>query len=136
AYDRFVYAPGIIIKERHYNDRNEVFNDTLFLNKQGLVIAESGKDIAYEYNLDGYQSELRAGEILSYTISNGNTLTRKAWEYIDGNLKLILTTNYRFIPNSINTIGNENMGISFYGKQDKNLRSGANFTLDQNMTTP
>lgn len=114
---------------------------TYTLNNNGLAISEtgtfkkgSGKSIlsrhfklsskgtyvvTYAYDNNNYKiqeifTESGNSDTTSYTISNGNTIsTITSW----------YTSTNQFLTDKTNTIGFENMGISFWGKQDKNLIS-------------
>ncbi len=77
--------------------------------------------ISYEYNSDGYMTKAIYGdagnqEVITYTISNGNHVG-----YADAAGGQTSTSTSEFYLDKTNTVGSENMGITFFGKQDKNL---------------
>lgn len=132
--DTFIYHADKIIISKHYIERDTTFLlDTLFLDSRGLVIAESGRG-TYEYDAKGFQTAFLVGQLLTYQVSGENTVKREAWEFKNGAWEKVVTTDFKFLQNRANTIGNENMGISFYGKQDKNLRSEACYVFHENTT--
>jgi hypothetical protein len=82
----------------------------------------------YEYNSDGYMTKAIYGdagnqEIITYTITNGNSVA-----YSDAAGGQTFTSTSQFYLDKTNTIGFENMGISFFGKQDKNLKQSVTDT--------
>ncbi|HAH22970.1 MAG TPA: hypothetical protein DCL77_04275 [Prolixibacteraceae bacterium] len=83
----------------------------------------------HEYTTDGvlvksvyYNSTGEIGLSFDYKVLDGNTIACYLWENDKGNLKFTVRYDYQFL-NLTNTIGNENRGMAFYGKQDKNLLS-------------
>lgn len=102
-------------------------SDTLLLNDQGLVSSQLLGLITREY-VDGmlvkstyYDSEGIPGSEYDYQTSDGNTIGFKIWDLHPTNPHLLITCEYEFLPQSVNTIGIENRGMGYYGKQDKNL---------------
>ena len=125
-------ADKVTIKS--YDSKGIQSNSELILNGKGLL--QSGtwlqfglNGTGYKYNADNYliekhytsayETDIYAG-VISYTITSGNTTSSA-----DRNDKYgILGTDinkYQFILDKINTIGNENRGLAFLGKSDKNL---------------
>lgn len=125
----FSYAPSNIIRTYYYIISEKPSIDTLILNNKGLVISEEGGITTYEYTPEGYQSKLTIDASpktsQTYTSLDGNIIKNTERNYND--VRYIHT--YTFLSDIINTIGNENMGITYFGKQDKNLKSKDN-TID------
>jgi len=106
--------------------------DTLYLNEEGMVVSEMFGSITHEYDAKGYCVKTSGygsgGEVdleYKYKVSDENTTVLDVWEIVNEKLVYRITNDYEFLPNSNNTIGNENMGVSFYGKQNKNLLSAS-----------
>lgn len=119
---QYVYQKDRIIRI----DSLQQQTDTLLLNDKGLVVSAPNYWITREYNPDGYLVKLIFSnpqgqfEITSeYKVTDGNISTYEVWAF----QKLSDSYDYLYLPNSTNTIGNENKGTNFYGKQDKNLVS-------------
>ena len=76
----------------------------------------------YEYDADGYLTKIvlnsgtSTSETITFTVVNGN---RVGTSYLTGGFTYTGTSQY--LMDKINTIGYENMGITFMGKQEKNL---------------
>lgn len=118
----YAYEPGKVFVNTYSVADKITRNDTILLNDNGLQMTFYG--FTLEYNAEGYlvsAPELRAmpPSMQTLTILNGNTVksTPKFW-----NQSYMLTTTYKF-RDSLNTIGRENKGITWCGKQDKNLLS-------------
>lgn len=126
--ETYRYGQGIIIRQVSFLNSDDPANiDTLQLNTDGLVIFDPRDGSNYEYTPEGYRLRQYASYgNYSSTVSNGNTTitTNKDWE----SQNIISTNEYTFLHDKLNTIGNENVGITFYGKQDKNLLSEDSFT--------
>lgn len=91
------------------------------LGRNGLFasVASDDVDCTYEYDNDGYQiRELWSdNQDKNYVIANGNVVSSYGtweWGYEE---------TYELLKDKKNTIGYENMGIFFMGRQDANLRS-------------
>lgn len=127
-YTTYRYEPGYIIRKSSLSNNDEPpLTDTLQLNSAGLVIFDPRDNATYEYTYEGYLHQLIADYgTFTYKISYGNTIlmNERAMMY-----EIIRFKNeYTFLPDKLNTVGNENMGIAFFGKQDKNLVSEAKQT--------
>lgn len=118
----YKYEPGKVITKNVFSNNNQISNDTLLLNEKGLVTAID--DFICEYDAEGYRilapdfSEMPPSP-LTLSISKGNMVksTPKYWnEYV------MVTATYKFQA-GLNTIGEENKGIIWNGKQNKNLMS-------------
>jgi hypothetical protein len=123
----YKYEPQKVIINKYNSKSQSTYVDTLLLNNKGLVIAERNfffKDFIYKYNTEGYRITApnygaETWTIDTLTIKNGNTveITPKYWnEYV------MATTTYKFQA-SLNTIGDQNKGITWNGKQNVNLTS-------------
>lgn len=144
TYEKYDYPSNSLIVMKTYKNETLEYIDSLFLNDQGLVITKKNKmadaslsgtftfTTTYEYNSEGYLVKSSEGNT-TCEIQDGNTVKKIYSSYTqpfplphsepDSSLTKsnILTFTYEFSPNTSNTTGNENMGMSFYGKQDKNL---------------
>ena len=107
----------------------------LHLNSKGLAISRD--NYTCEYNSDNYLiKEIRISpppfisNTNTYSISNGNNVV-KLEEYFYNSQRSADTINYKY-SNYLNTIGNENLGQAFLGKQNKNLLLSSNivYTID------
>lgn len=137
-------SDSLIVKQTHENEVL-IHIDSLWLNDQGLAITHKSKEYSagglgfthtftstYEYNAEGYRIKSSQGPI-DYEIQDGNTVkltlyssprgSFTQWQQQDSTDTLVIDFTYTFeyLPNSFHTIGNENMGITFMGKQNKNL---------------
>ena len=94
----------------------------------------SGK---YEYDNDGYltkeifTSTIETGHTVFYTIKDGNMIT-KAFLY-SGQYD---STFYENFTSSKNTIGNDNIGLSFLGRQNVSLYTLVNEKSSTHATSP
>jgi hypothetical protein len=121
--------------------------ETYTLNSKGLAKSLHGTGTygsrtstwseTYEYDGSGYlvkevfSSTLETGHTAYYSILDGN-MVAEAFLY-DGQSD---STSYKFLPNTTNTIGNENTGISFLGKQNVNLFNWMNEKSSTHGTSP
>ena len=85
------------------------------------MYATGSTNITYEYDANGHMTKAIYGsgsgqETMTYTISNGNTVSN-----IDVTGSITYTTTSQYFTDKTNTIGFENMGVTFFGKQDVNL---------------
>lgn len=100
-------------------------SDTLLLDDKGLAFKEKNGNQTFEYDPQGFlvKKTVQSLELHTYTylIANGNTV-QGSYRLDNHSADQIMLQN-EFQPGSINTIGNENKGITFYGKQDKELIS-------------
>ena len=126
-YSTYEYTSDTIRIMTHEPELNKITPWTLILNEQGLVISSVNGNDTREYTPEGYLAKhiySYDDYAFSYTYKTEeeNTTRRTAREGLDLS-KVTIRDIYTFLPNSVNTIGNENRGITFYGKQDKNLVS-------------
>lgn len=128
-YEKYSYVSDTIILKEIYKNELDHFTDTLLLNDQGLVIAVNKSD-TYEYDAEGYL--VKATIVIdkhtytaSQSILNGNIVEKNV--EVDSVGQIMEIYNYKYIYNTApaapNTIGTENKGIAFFGKQSKNLPS-------------
>jgi hypothetical protein len=125
---QFEYRTGKIIRKHSSEYFIPNIIDTLLLNNQGLVITELSGNIIREYTPGRMTDKViyhnSTGEpvlALDYKVSDGNTTSCDAWELDGANLQLTITYEYEYFTNTYNTIGVENRGMAFYGKQDQDL---------------
>ncbi len=124
------YEASKYIKTSVYVSSGNKMVSTGMLNERGLATSviykcsideDSGTDV-YEYNSEGFcihrVMTYKDGDKNehTYTIGGGNVLEDK--ESFQNNLDYWIYTYY---TDKANTIGIENMGVSFSGKQSKNL---------------
>lgn len=120
--------------------------ETYILNSKGLAKSMLGTGSykttgtwseKYEYDNNGYltkevfTSTLETGHTAIYSIKDGNMIT-EAFFY-SGQYD---STFYEFSTATKNTIGNENMGLSFLGKQNINLFNLMNEKSSTHGTSP
>lgn len=143
SYDTILYyADSVIVSS--YIDPSTLYSKTVYqLNSKGLAVTgectyflKSSANVSvfspfhfpnasaiytYEYDANGYMVEMT--EIIegmtntyNYVIENGNTVSRTM--YIGS---IPIQVDLTFDTGKSNTIGDQNMGIDFRGKQDNNL---------------
>lgn len=145
----FSFSPVHILKTTYnYSDSaivllitdytNATLAQILHLNPKGLVISKDNNTF-YEYNSNNYLIQ----EVVSYTyslitsmkttysIQDGNNVIETTLVNYYGGRQEINTTKYNY-SNYMNTIGTENLGQAFWGKQNKNLILSSNvvYTFD------
>lgn len=122
----YTYLPGKVIIKVVQPGTEDMHPDTVILNDKGLQISSSGSSVV-EYDAQGYLVKKillvnKNPHLHSFRIENGNTVH---WTLRKGDPPgmIVNEQTYEFLPNSVNTIGTENTGLAFYGKQNKNLQS-------------
>jgi hypothetical protein len=120
----YYYSGSTITVKYGLNSDSMELLSSYILNSKGLVISvtnfNSGSN-TYEYNSEGYLvkkiSTSKSGETDStlYDYQNGNIVS---WTFAGS---VSYTKTYQYLTNTTNTIDLENKGISFFGKQSKNL---------------
>lgn len=128
-YIQYSYLPGKLMMKAYLPDNTEdVPVDTMLLNGMGLQTSDY-PSTTIKYDADGYLVEMtllinNIPNSHTFKIEDGNTVH---WTLRTGNHLENITNDqvYEFLPNSTNTIGYENMGMPFYGKQNENLVSKA-----------
>lgn len=122
----YSYNQSAVIENHYISQIQKALPDTLLLNYEGLAISEDHGTSTMEYDADGYlikKNNLTAERYtFLYEIKNGNRVKGSMIANNDYMTLRVMQTN-TFLPNSTNTTGNENMGIVFLGKQDKQLVS-------------
>lgn len=136
-YEKYSYVSDTMILKEIYNNVLDHSTDTLLLNDRGLVTAVN-RSAAYEYDAEGYlvKSTIVRNKytyITINTIADGNMV--ETTNETDSLGILMETANYRYnynaTPAVTSTIGDENTGIAFYGKQSKNLPSGCHYSYSR-----
>lgn len=123
----YSYLPGKVIMKAYLPyHTGEIPTSTMLLNDKGMQTSNLPSTTIL-YDEDGYLLEMTLlvnnipnshtfkienGNTVMWTLRTGNHLENIAYDHI-----------YEFLPNSTNTIGYENMGMAFNGKQDVNLVS-------------
>jgi len=135
---KYEYLPSMVILKEFLNDTILKNKSVYYLNNLGLATevehvgyltngdSITGPNSIYNYSSDGYITELKvfsqdSSLAHSYTsqINNGNVSSLML--YVPSWSPDVITETYTYIPNSINSVGNYNMGMSFLGKSNKNL---------------
>lgn len=126
----YTYLPGKVIIKVVQPGTEDMHADTVILNDKGLQISTSNSS-AIEYDALGYLVKKillvnKIPHLHTFRIENGNTVQ---WTLKKGGPPetIVNEQTYEFLPNTVNTIGNDNTGIPFYGKQNKNLLSKTTF---------
>lgn len=121
---QYTYAPGMVIEKKNYPNGSGV--DTLLLNEKGFEISRSRGYLTTAYDQEGFivKKIRHTFEPTAYffTKENGNIVQVTEMDG-DSYHHICNVQTMEYLPNSTNTIGPENMGMSFYGKQDPNLVS-------------
>jgi hypothetical protein len=86
--------------------------------------------VTYEYDIEGYliretYYETYDTTVFTYVVENGNTVSMSYIIY-----DIPMTFYYQYLTDKTNTIGEQNMGITFLGKQDKNLIQSIQYIYD------
>jgi len=133
----FTYEPGRII-EKYYRPKNVIDVDTLILNKQGLVEKITHhKYPSYDSLIYDRDNHLIRELMYVHAGAGKDTLTfSRNFDYINGNQvhfskEVIRYSGYmsssdcstcidQYDDKRINTIGKENIGMSFLGSDSKN----------------
>jgi YD repeat-containing protein len=112
-----------VARYTYYNDKIVMNSEEYILNDRGLAIS-LGNIKTWKYNADGYLTEETSK--IGYTITS-------LFYYSCFNPEQIITlaevgpairtdtTFYKYYYDKVNTIGNENHGISFLGRQNNTL---------------
>ncbi len=128
---QYQYTSNVAIKQLSAAGNIGAQTDTFRLNSNGWVEMEAdnyeGKTQSlskYKYDVGGFMVEARqfingslAGTA-SYVIVKGN---RTDYTYIDEKKEVLSKVHYTYYNDKINTIGEENMGMLFHGRDSKNL---------------
>jgi PKD repeat protein len=155
SYETYAYYNGTI-EDKYYEDDTMYYSSVYYINLKGLAIScdetyysskksnrfkkNTGRlkdayvtQYKYTYNSDAYMVKQEVGdyEVYVYSIDNGNRV-KTDYTY-NSDLSYSYTRSYTFFSN-INTIGNENAGIYFLGRQNINLIQNYS-TLQNNETT-
>lgn len=122
-YSKYTYTLGEILIESYINKTTPEQTTSISVNEKG--VATSAKIGAYvsslKYDSIGYLvlEKLDDDTLYYANISDGNTVKKK---HFSQDKFTYTTKTYQFLTNN-NTIGCENNGITWMGKQDKNLPS-------------
>jgi hypothetical protein len=118
AYTKTEYF-GYTIKHIYFNSQNEPQNTSLFLLNTNGLVETSDFGVTYEYDENGYNIGLIIDSFSSWKMSiiSGNRSYARRILSADTTFY-----NYEYFP-LINTIGDENTGVSYFGKQNVNLTS-------------
>lgn len=113
TYEYFLNSSGLATTaiETSLNKSETNNNNLHFINNN--VLKNTTDTTYYYYNSYGYLISAKYGtELYNYTYLNGN-LTTEISPYD--------TTTYQYFDGKLNTVGNNNIGVNFLGKQNKNL---------------
>jgi len=124
SYTTYHYS-GSTKTAKTFNN-NDTTISIMTLNSNGLVISSNmgAMNFTFEYNIDNYLIKVFQNlqdrlDTITYNIVNGIIVTET--------MSLLAETIKSNFTNYTNTIGNENFGESFLGKQSINLVSGIIF---------
>jgi hypothetical protein len=123
----FTYTANKIIENHQFEDPGHNYIHTYLLNEKGLatksfIVNKSYRDtLEYRYDIEGYQisSTMNRDTAGKARIENGNIVSSTSYKR---DIKVYTTRNCEFLTN-LNTIGTENQGFTWLGKQSKNLAS-------------
>ena len=116
----YTYEPGKAVKELYYPVDQSTIRYTYVLNDKGLAVYEEESKVRYEYDEQGYRIKAISPVTQISTIEDGNNVNTADWVTREGVLELISVTEKQYLHDMPNTIGDENMGITFLGRQNKN----------------
>jgi hypothetical protein len=135
---KYEYLPSLVIVKFLLNDTILKNKSIYHLNILGLATevthfayftnldSITGPNSLYQYNSEGYMTEMKdfnkdsslsqsyTSQIIGWNVSS-LVLYRPSWG------PDVITETYTYIPNSINSAGNSNMGMPFLGKSNTNL---------------
>jgi hypothetical protein len=127
AETEFIYYSGLIIRKQRASNQEAFTIDSLFLNREGIVesiAAVSGGKAYMEYDKDNHLTK-------STTYFNASISLTSEYIWSSGNLttvtnknerdNLISTNKYEYYDNTLNLIGNHQMGMPFMGLSSKSL---------------
>jgi len=124
SYTKYTYTSGKINIDTHYPDPAYNRSSSVRVNSKGLATSQQYGDILYTFKYDsiGYHvvTNFNYDTVYYAKIVDGNTILKKEI-HLSSN-KINVTWEYEFLPNK-NTIGDQNIGIIYRGKQDNNLPS-------------
>jgi hypothetical protein len=141
---KYEYFPSVVIERIFLNDTALKNKNVYFLNNEGLATEVSwvsylsnhdsitGINSIYEYNSEGFMvkstdflADSSIYKSLIWQIANGN-VTSYVYNIPSGGINV--TETYSYISGSINSVGNNNKGLIFLGKSNKNLISSSILT--------
>ncbi|MES2620160.1 MAG: hypothetical protein V4615_04840 [Bacteroidota bacterium] len=126
AVHTFTYAGNCVNEHYTHTASNSDWTECRELNPQGYYQGSFGDD--FIYNQDGYLHQIlnydssQLTDITTFTIVAGN-LTDKADSSVGGTSSHHVY--YEYDNSKLNTIGNENHGMIFYGKSSTHIVSRA-----------
>lgn len=118
--EKYVYEPGKVLMEIYWAQTNKTVNYTLVLNSRGLLEYQEGSSESFEYDAQGYLTQTISGATFKSTIEEGNLVRYETWSSENGTPVLTSVVTRTFFKDKPNTIGKENTGLPFFGKQDRN----------------
>ena len=130
AYWEYRYTGNLVIKELINHGKVDSPIDTFKLDDRGLAVQENYNDNGwpnvneFSYDKDGFLIQTRFlldGNCIGtakWIISDGNQIKSS---YIDDNNTIRSTVYYSYYMDKLNTLGNENDGIAYRGRDSKNL---------------
>lgn len=121
-YTLYTYAPNKLTIHTYRGPSLPDYTSSYRLNDKGIATSTQidGYLYTFKYDSTGYLvSKMYNNDTINFMrIKDGNTLMKK--EFYLRDKYMTMTWNYQFNTNA-NTIGDENRGMSWNGKQDKNL---------------
>jgi len=132
SFIKYEYSNNKLIMEHYQSGGSLLYTAFNKINSLGLVVSDSMSSSysKYEYDVNGYLiKELNYNNgILTdssiYTIFNGNTIS-----VTRNNLTTTYLYTVEYFTDKSNTIGNENKGIGFWGKQSTNLVKSVAYSI-------
>lgn len=118
--EKYVYEPGMVMMETYWAQTNKTVNYTLVLNSQGWLDHQEGSSESLEYDAQGYLIQSILGATFKSIVEEGNLVRDETWILSNGTPVLDGVFTRTFFKDKPNTIGMENQGLSFFGKQNRN----------------
>jgi hypothetical protein len=123
----YTYLPGIVLRTYYDKYKVQTYTDTMYLNKSGLVEKVTTNNpgiftLLHEYNTDRSlaKSTQCVGDrryIHTYKYLNENQISTSE---IDSAGTPTYSATYQYYTDQSNTIGSENLGCDFVGRDSKN----------------
>lgn len=118
--ETYTYTPGKAVKKIYFPHDKSTKLYTYVLNDKGLAVYEEETKERFEYDEHGYRIKAISSFTRISTIEEGNTVQTADWSTLEGAPELFSVTDNQYLHDQPNTIGDENMGITFLGRQNKN----------------
>lgn len=120
----YTYEPGKVFKKIYIPTDSSTTLYTYVLNDKGIAVYEEKTREHFEYDEQGYRIKSISNLTQISTIEDGNTVKTANWVTYESIPELISVTEMDYLHDKPNTIGDENMGITFLGRQNRNPLAG------------